>query len=39
MGCRELLPGCVGAVCMLVFVLVEEPARGMEAHVRVLTKF
>lgn len=39
MGCRELLVDCVGAVCMLVFVLVEELARGMEAHVRVLTKF
>lgn len=36
---RELLPGCVGLVCTLVFVLMEEPARDMEAHIRVLTKF
>lgn len=23
-GCRELLPGCVGAVCALLFVLVRR---------------
>ena len=39
MGCRELLPGYVGVDYALVFVLMEEPARDMEAHIRVLTKF